>query len=78
MKNAFEKSDIHIVCRLEPLSSEINRCEEEIDQCEWMKLTTLFAHPEIGPLTKLVGRLVAHGLKNGFGNVDMVQNRMRS
>ena len=68
------------MCRLEPLSSEINRCEEEIDKCEWMKLTTLFAHPwpEIGPLTKPVGRLVAHGLKNGFGNVDMVQKRMRS
>lgn len=78
MKNAFDRSDMYIVCRLEPLSREINHCEEEIDRCEWMKLSTLLTSPEAGPLTKLVGRLVAHGLKNGFENVDMVQNRMRS
>lgn len=78
MKNAFDKSDIYIVCRMEPLSFEISSCEDEIAKCEWMKLSALITHPEVGPLTKLVGRLAAHGLKNGFENVDMVENRMQS
>lgn len=50
MRNAFDKFDIFIVCILEPLSSDINHCKEEIDKCEWMKLTTLLTHPEVGPL----------------------------
>ena len=78
MRNAFDKSDIYIVCRMEPLSFDISHCEDEIAQCEWMKLSTLITHAEVGPLTKLVGRLAAHGLKNGFDNVDMVENRMKS
>ena len=78
MKNAFDKSDIYIICRMEPLSFDINPCEDEIAKCEWMKLSTLITHPEVGPLTKLVGRLAAHGLKNGFENVDMVENKMKS
>lgn len=78
MKNAFDKSDIYMVCRMEPLSFEIRQCEDEIARCQWMKLSTLLTHAEVGPLTKLVGRLAAYGLKTGFENVDMVENRLRS
>jgi len=78
MRNAFDKSDIYIVCRMEPLSFGISHCEDEIAKCEWMKLSTLVTHTDTTPLTKLAARLTLHGLKNGFGTVDIVGNRVQS
>lgn len=78
MRNAFDKSDIYIVCRMEPLSFGISHCEDEIAKCEWMKLSTLVTHTDTTPLTKLAARLTLHGLKNGFESVDIVGNRVQS
>ena len=78
MRNAFDKSDIYIICRMSPLSYGISRCEDEIAQCEWMKLSVLLTHPDTGPITRLAARLAKYGLKNGFENVDLVPNKMRS
>lgn len=78
MRNAFNKSDIYVVCRMEPLTYGLCPCEDEIAKCEWMKLSTLITHTDTTPLTKLAARLAAHGLKNGFESVDIVGNRMRS
>ena len=78
MKNAFDKSDVYVVCRMEPLSFGISHCEDEIAQCQWMELSTLLAHTDTTPLTKLAARLAKHGLKNGFESVDIVANSMRS
>ncbi|KAL9971720.1 hypothetical protein ACROYT_G017922 [Oculina patagonica] len=78
MRNAFDKSDIYVVCRMEPLSYGLSPCEDEIAKCEWMKLSTLITHTDTTPLTKLAARLASHGMKNGFESVDIVGNRMRS
>ncbi|RMX37015.1 hypothetical protein pdam_00005051 [Pocillopora damicornis] len=78
MKNAFDKSDVYVVCRMEPLSFGISHCEDEIAQCQWMELSTLLTHTDTTPLTKLAARLAKHGLKNGFESVDIVANSMRS
>ena len=78
MKNAFGKSDIYLICRMAPLSYGISRCEDEIAKCEWMNLSTLLTHTDTGPMTRLAARLAAHGLKNGFENVDILSNRMTS
>ena len=78
MKNAFDKSDIYIICRMSPLSYGISHCEDEIARCEWMKLSTLITHTDTGPITRLAARLAVYGMKNGFQNVDLEPNRMRS
>ncbi|CAH3143225.1 unnamed protein product [Porites evermanni] len=78
MKNAFDKSDIYIICRMSPLSYGISHCEDEIARCEWMKLSTLITHADTGPITRLAARLAVYGMKNGFQNVDLEPNRMRS
>ena len=78
MRNAFDKSDIYIICRMTPLTYGISRCEDEIAQCEWMKLSTLLTHTDTGPMSRLAARLASHGLKKGFENVDIAPNRMRS
>ena len=78
MPNAFGKSDLYIVCRMEPLSFGISHCKDEIAQCEWMKLSTLITHTDTTPLTKLAARLATHGMENGFESVDIVGNRVRS
>lgn len=41
-----------------------------------MNLSELLTHTDTGPMTRLAARLAAHGLKNGFGNVDILPNRM--
>jgi len=78
MKNAFGKSDIYLICRMAPLSYGISKCEDEIAKCEWMNLSELLTHTDTGPMTRLAARLAAHGLKNGFENVDILPNRMTS
>lgn len=78
MKNAFDKSDIYIVCRMEPLNFGISHCEDEIAKCEWMKLSTLITHTDTTSLTKLAARLTLHGLRNGFESVDIVGKRVQS
>lgn len=78
MKNAFDKSDIYIVCRMEPLNFGISHCEDEIAKCEWMKLSTLITHKDTTSLTKLAARLTLHGLRNGFESVDIVGKRVQS
>ena len=64
MKNAFDKSDIYIICRMTPLTYGISRCEDEIAQCEWMKLSTLLTHTDTGPMSRLAARLASHGTVN--------------
>ena len=78
MKNAFGKSDIYLICRMAPLSYGISKCEDEIAKCEWMNLSELLTHTDTGPMTRLAARLAAHGLKNGFENIDILPNRMTS
>lgn len=41
----FGKSDIYFVCRLNPLSFEITRQEDEIDECFWMPVDEYLSDP---------------------------------
>jgi len=34
--SAHGRSDLYVVCRLEPLSYEINGCTTEVKMCKWM------------------------------------------
>lgn len=75
---AFGRSDIYIVCRLRPLSFELNPCEKEIKACQWMNLEELHNHKDITPITKRITTLALHGLHNGFDTVDITKERFKS
>lgn len=32
----FGMNDLHFLCLLKPVSFEINKCEKEIEDCQWM------------------------------------------
>lgn len=48
----FGCSDIYIVVSLTPTSSEIDKCEREIKDCQWMKIDEYLQHEKIHELNK--------------------------
>ena len=52
----YDKSDIYFVCRLEPLSHEITKQEEEIEDCIWMPLDEYYDAESVSFFNKLVVR----------------------
>ena len=52
----YDKSDIYFVCRLEPLSHEITKQDEEIEDCIWMPLDEYYDAESVSFFNKLVVR----------------------
>ena len=50
----FGKSDIYFVCRLSPLSLEINMQESEIAECLWMPVGEFLGGESISPFNKRI------------------------
>ncbi|XP_076646111.1 uncharacterized protein LOC143355287 [Halictus rubicundus] len=53
---AFNCSDIYIISYLTPNDFKINKCDREISECQWMKLSEYVEHPEVHTNNKLVAR----------------------
>ncbi|XP_039176103.1 nucleoside diphosphate-linked moiety X motif 6 isoform X2 [Crotalus tigris] len=68
---AFGKSDMYIICRLEPSSFRINFCQQECLRCEWMDLTDLSKTKETTPITSNIARLLLYGYREGFDQIDI-------
>ncbi|KAM4051974.1 nucleoside diphosphate-linked moiety X motif 6 isoform 2-T2 [Anomaloglossus baeobatrachus] len=68
---AFGKSDMYIICRLKPLSYNINFCPQECLKCEWMDLKELAYTSHTTPITSRVAKLLLFGYKEGFHNIDL-------
>ncbi|XP_020637151.3 nucleoside diphosphate-linked moiety X motif 6 isoform X2 [Pogona vitticeps] len=68
---AFGKSDLYIICRLEPSSFSINFCQQECLRCEWMDLTELAKTKEATPITSNVAKLLLYGYREGFDKIDI-------
>ncbi len=70
------KSDIYFVCRLEALTHEICRQEEEIEECLWMPIAAYLDHPDVHAFNKRVVQavLAAGGLNpepiEGYGTPE--------
>lgn len=71
------RSDLYIVCRLEPLSYEINACRDEIKECEWLDVEKMCNYSE-SKLTQLMARSIRHGSKSGFDQIDVRPKEMAS
>ncbi|CAN2388859.1 Nudix (nucleoside diphosphate linked moiety X)-type motif 6 [Pristimantis euphronides] len=68
---AFGKSDMYIICRLKPLSYNINFCPQECLRCEWMDLKELAYTTRTTPITSRIAKLLFYGYKEGFHNIDL-------
>ncbi|XP_051013036.1 nucleoside diphosphate-linked moiety X motif 6 [Acomys russatus] len=68
---AFGKSDMYLICRLQPRSFTINFCQQECLKCEWMDLESLARTKNTTPLTSRVARLLLYGHREGFDKVDL-------
>ena len=75
---AFGRSDLYYLCRLKPLTFELNPCQEEIEACEWMHIDQLVQEVHASSMTLSVARLMKSGLAHGFDTVDLVATPMQS
>lgn len=76
---AFGRSDLFIVCRLRPMTFDIQHCEREISHCQWMDLQELYTNTaDISPITHRMCQILLFGLKNGLDRVDIRAEEMKS
>ncbi|XP_049994245.1 nucleoside diphosphate-linked moiety X motif 6 isoform X1 [Alexandromys fortis] len=68
---AFGKSDLYLICRLQPRSFTINFCRQECLKCEWMDLEDLARTKNTTPITSRVARLLLYGHREGFDKIDL-------
>ncbi|NXN01590.1 NUDT6 protein, partial [Sylvia borin] len=68
---AFGKSDMYIICRMEPSSFHISFCQHECLRCEWMDLEELARTENTTPITSNVARLLLFGYREGFDRIDI-------
>jgi 8-oxo-dGTP pyrophosphatase MutT (NUDIX family) len=52
----YGRSDIYFVCRLEPLSFEITKQDEEIEECLWMPVEEYYQADTVSFFNKLIVR----------------------
>jgi 8-oxo-dGTP pyrophosphatase MutT (NUDIX family) len=50
----YGKSDIYFVCRLAPLSEDVNMQAEELDECLWMPVENYFGSELVSPFNKRI------------------------
>lgn len=73
---AFGKSDMYIICRLQPSSFAISFCQQECLKCEWMDLDELARTEHTTPITSSVARLLLYGYREGFDKIDITMREL--
>ncbi|MEQ2179107.1 Nucleoside diphosphate-linked moiety X motif 6 [Goodea atripinnis] len=73
---AFGMSDMYIICRLSPLTYDINFCTHECLRCEWLHVGELTETSSTTPITSRVARLLLHGLEQGFDKIDLTMEEL--
>ncbi|XP_038063215.1 nucleoside diphosphate-linked moiety X motif 6-like [Patiria miniata] len=76
---AFGCSDIYVVCRLAPLTFDLQICPAELEDARWMRVADIAASREgHSPLTLRMSKLVLRGLRKGFDRVDIAIDELPS
>lgn len=77
--SAHGRSDLYVVCRLEPVTYEINACKDEIRDCKWMDIDELASYEE-NKLTHLIARMFKFAVSSPdkFDSIDMRPVNMSS
>ncbi|PWA18784.1 hypothetical protein CCH79_00005581 [Gambusia affinis] len=73
---AFNMSDMYLICRLSPLTYDINFCPHECLRCEWLRVSELAETSSTTPITARVARLLLHGLEHGFDKIDLTMEEL--
>ncbi|XP_066089784.1 nucleoside diphosphate-linked moiety X motif 6 isoform X2 [Saccopteryx bilineata] len=73
---AFGKSDMYIICRLQPCSFAIELCPHECLRAEWMDLEQLARTERATPVTSRAARLLLYGHREGFDKVDLTMDEL--
>lgn len=73
---AFGVSDMYIICRLSPLTYEINFCTQECLRCEWLGIGELAKTSDTTPITSRIAGLLLHGLERGFDEIDLTMEEL--
>ncbi|KAF6095926.1 nudix hydrolase 6 [Phyllostomus discolor] len=73
---AFGKSDMYLVCRLQPRSFAIRLCPHECLRGAWLDLATLAADAGATPITRRAARLLLYGHREGFDKVDLTADTL--
>ncbi|KAJ8679256.1 hypothetical protein QAD02_015043 [Eretmocerus hayati] len=63
----FGCSDIYAVSCLVPETFEIDKCPQEISECQWMKLEEFRSHPQVHENNKFIANKVVEYLEHGMG-----------
>lgn len=50
----FGCSNMYVILNLEPLSSDISKCNREIAACQWMKVNEFLVHPDVHQLHRTI------------------------
>lgn len=69
-------SDMYIICRLSPLSYDINFCTQECLRCEWLDLAELAKTDHTTPITSRVAGVLLQGLEQGFDRIDLAMEEL--
>lgn len=56
----YGKSDIYFVCRLRPITHDINKQDDEIAECLWMPIEKYLTSDSVGEFNKVVVRASIH------------------
>lgn len=75
---SFGRSDLYVVCRLQPLTFDITPCDREVLHCKWMPITEIQKQLQITSLTHRICDLVLQGIEKGFSEVDITSEEMVS
>lgn len=73
---AFGMSDMYLICRLSPLTYDIDFCTQECLRCEWLELTELARTGDTTPITSRLAKLLLHGLRHGFHHIDLAMEEL--
>ncbi|KAF7228661.1 nucleoside diphosphate-linked moiety X motif 6 isoform X1 [Nothobranchius furzeri] len=73
---AFGMSDMYVICRLSPLTYDINFCMQECLRCEWLDVSELAKTSSTTPITSRIARLLLYGLERGFDKIDLTMEEI--
>ncbi|KAM9376501.1 nucleoside diphosphate-linked moiety X motif 6 [Pholidichthys leucotaenia] len=73
---AFGMSDMYLICRLSPLTYDIDFCPHECMRCEWLDVGELARTADTTPITSCIAKLLLLGLERGFGEIDLAMEEL--
>ncbi|CAD5122575.1 DgyrCDS10988 [Dimorphilus gyrociliatus] len=75
---AWGRSDLYFICHLKPITTDIQHCTREIQDCKWITLEEIKNDQHISPVTRAVIAMVDEGLSTNWRKVNWESKVMPS